>query len=274
MDEYNRYELMLEALAELKPELEANYQSSALQKTQPTQPVLPSLNEVLDEFGVMPPEALFLGVASDGLPVLLNLHDPVPGPILIAGDAGTGKTALLQMIALAAGAMHQPEQLQFGALTNHPDEWSGFEDIPNNVGIFPLHHRSAEDFILSLASWAHGNKSSKQSILLLIDDLEALAKFDFDARQNLRWLLLRGPARRVWPIITLNPNRMENSQPWLEAFHTRVFGPIQNIHLARQMDAHNADLDSLNLGAQFALREGDHWLRFWIPSIEYDVPQN
>lgn len=266
MDEYNRYELMMEALSELKPEIESAQQSVSPAKPQPTQ-TLPSLSEVLNEFGLMPPEALFLGVASDGLPVLLNLHDPVPGPMLIAGDAGTGKTAVLQMIALAAGMMHQPDQLQFGALTSHPEEWNGFEEISNNVGIFPIQHQSSEDFILSLASWAHGNKSSKQSILLLIDDLEAISKLDFDARQNLRWLLLRGPARRVWPIITLNPNRMENAFPWLEAFRTRVFGPIQNIHIVRQMDAENADLDSLNIGTQFAMREGDHWLHFWIPSI-------
>lgn len=262
MDEFNRYELMMEALSELKPEIDA------ARRSQPA-PALPSLSEVLAEYGPMPAEALFLGVASDGLPMLLNLHDPVPGPILIAGDAGTGKTALLQTIALAAAMMHQPEQLQFGVLTSHPDEWSGWEEIPNNVGVFPLQHRSSEDFILSLASWAHGNKSSTQVVVLLLDDLEAVAKLDFDARQNLRWLLLRGPARRVWPIITLNPNRMENAQAWLDAFRTRVFGAIQNVQLARQMDAESADLDSLNIGTQFALREGEHWLRFWIPSINH-----
>ncbi len=261
MDEFNRYAMMMEALAELKPEIDAARRSHP-------KPDLPTLSDVLADYGPMPPEAMFLGVASDGLPVLLNLHDPVPGPILIAGDAGTGKTALLQTIALAAAMIHQPEEVQFGAVTGHPDEWNGLEDIPNYVGTFPIEHRSSEDFVLSLASWAHGNKSSRQSVLLLIDDLEAASKFEFDARQNLRWLLLRGPARRVWPIITLNPNRMENAEPWLEAFHTRVFSPIQNIHLARFMDAENADLDSLAIGSQFALREGDHWLRFWIPGIE------
>jgi len=265
MDEFNRYELMMEALAELKPEIDATRRSQLT-------PALPPLSEVLTELGPMPTEAMFLGVASDGLPVLLNLHDPVPGPILIVADAGTGKTDLLQTIALAAGMMHQPEQVQFGAMTSHPEEWSELDQSPNNVGTFPVYHRSAEDFILSLASWAHGNKSSRQSVLLLIDDLETVAKLDFDAQQNLRWLLLRGPARRVWPIVTLNPNRMDNVYNWLEAFHTRVYGPIQNIHLARQMDAHNTELDSLNIGTQFALREGNQWLRFWIPSMDYEVP--
>src|SRR5215475_5945149 len=107
MDELNRYELMLEAMAELKPEIDSARRTEA-------KPGLPSLGEVLAEIGPMPIEAMFLGVASDEWPVLLNLHDPVPGPILIAGDAGTGKTALLQTIALAATMMHQPEQLQFG----------------------------------------------------------------------------------------------------------------------------------------------------------------
>ncbi|HEX9840421.1 MAG TPA: NACHT domain-containing protein [Anaerolineales bacterium] len=261
MTNINRYSLMMEALAELKPEIDA------ARSVKPV-PALPPLSEVLAEFGPMPPEALFLGVASDGLPVLLNLHDPIPGPLLITGDAGIGKTGLLQIITRAAGKMHQPQELQFGVLTSHPDEWNAFENIPNNVGIFPFYHQSAEDFILSLASWAHENKTSRQSVLLLLDDLEAASTLNFDARQNLRWLLLRGPARRVWPIITLNPHRMESIGPWLEAFHTRIFGTIQNPHHISQLGAETAELDSLNGGSQFTLREGDHWLRFWIPSID------
>ena len=264
MTEFNRYALMMEALAELKPEIDAARPQT---ESQPI-PAMPALREVLGEFGPMPPEALFLGVASDGLPVLLNLHDPVPGPILIIGDPGVGKTVLLQTIASAVGTMHPPEDVQFGVLTNHPEEWSGTESIRNNVGIFPLYHKSSEDFILSLASWAHGNKTSRQSVLLLMDDLEAVSNLDFDARQNLRWLLLRGPARRVWPIITLNPDRMENVGQWMDAFHTRVFGRMDDPQHVRQMDAQQAQLDSLNNGSQFVLREGDHWLRFWIPSIE------
>src|SRR5689334_2172031 len=263
-DEVNRFELMMEAMAELKPELDAEQ----TRQVKPA-PARPSLNEVLADYGPMPLEALFLGVALDGLPVLLNLHDPVPGPLLVTADPGSGKTALLRTVALAAGKMHQPEYVQFRVLTNHPDEWSGLESIPNNVGVFPLYNQSAEDFILSLASWAHGNKTSQQSVLLLLDDLEAASNLDFDARQNLRWLLLRGPARRVWPIITLNPNRMENIMPWLDAFRTRVFGAMQNQKQIGQLDAVSAELESLNSGSHFTLQEGDHWLRFWLPSIDY-----
>ena len=261
MTEINRYALMLEAYAELKPEIKPTRQ---LQQV----PALPSLSEVLAEFGPMPGEALFLGIASDGLPVLLNLHDPIPGPLLIVGDPGSGKTALLQSIARAVEKMHQPEELQFGVLTSHPDEWSELKDIPNNVGIFSHYEKSSEDFILSLASWAHGNKTSSQSVLLLLDDLEAVSKLDLDAVQNLRWLLLRGPARRVWPIITLNSQHVKNMAPWLESFRTRILGNVQDGQNIRRLDSENADLNSLRTGSEFAMREGNNWLRFWIPSID------
>ena len=260
-DEINRYALMMEALNEIKQELDSSHQVKPA-------PALPSLEDVIGDYGLMPHEALFLGVASDNLPVLLNLHDPVPGPILITADPGAGKTTMLQTIALAAGQMHEPDNLQFAVLTNHPDEWNGLEQIPNNVGVFPLYNKSAEDLILSLASWAHDNKTSQQSVLLLLDDLEAASNLDFDARQNLRWLLLRGPARRVWPIITLNPHRMENIMPWLDAFHTRIFGTMHNPRHISQLDAVSAEPASLHSGSHFTLREGDHWLRFWLPSID------
>jgi len=260
-DDINRFELMMEAYTELKPEIDTARQPKPI-------PAQPTLEQVLAGFGPMPEEALFLGVASDELPVLLNLHDPVPGPLLIVGDPGTGKTAFLQTIARATATMHQPEKLQFGVLTNHPDEWSGFEGIPNNVGVFSIHHRSSEDFILSLASWAHGNKSSKQSVLLMLDDLEAITNMDVDTVQNLRWLLLRGPSRRVWPIITLSTQSLGNMEAWLGTFRTRIFGNVKNNNDVRKLDAGQANLNTLENGSEFTLREGTRWLRFWIPALE------
>jgi len=260
-DEINRYALMMDAYTEVRSEMDA------APRTKPI-PAQPTLSQVLADFGPMPDEALLLGVATDGLPVLLNLYDSVPGPLLIIGDPGSGKTDLLQIIARAAGRMHQAEKLQFGVLTNHPDEWSGFDSIPNNVGIFPIQHSSSEDFILSLASWAHGNKSSRQAVLLLLDDLITVTNMEIDTVQNLRWLLFRGPSRRVWPIITLNSNRIQNMEAWLDAFHTRIFGNMQNAGHIRKLDAEQAGLETLISGSEFTLSEGEHWLRFSIPELD------
>jgi hypothetical protein len=103
---------------------------------------------------------------------------------------------------------------------------------------------------------------------LLIDDLESMEHIDFDTRQTLRWLLLRGPARRVWPILTLNTERMSQVESWLEAFRTRIFGNIQDDRTAEKLSGlTGTSLNQLQAGLQFALREGDDWLKFWIPEL-------
>lgn len=255
-----QFSLVLEALAELKMEI-------ASRPTQPV-PVAPALSGVLTELGPLPREALFLGVASDGLPVLLNLHDPLPGSILVTGDAGSGKTNFLQTIAQAIIQTHRPEDVQFGVITNHMDEWESMEGTPHRVGMFSPHNTSTQEFLLSLASWAHSNKNTRQSVILLIDDLEAVASQDFDTLQNLRWLLQRGPSRRVWPIITMNADRYGQVLSWIQNFHTRIFGGIENERTASALGGDKTSaLDQLQTGIQFSLRENGNWLRFWLPSL-------
>jgi len=43
---------------------------------------------------------------------------------------------------------------------------------------------------------------------------------------------------------------------------------MQDAQHIRQFDADKAEMETLNKGSQFTLREGDHWLRFWIPGME------
>lgn len=254
-----QFSLVLDALVELK-------QDAAAPLSKPT-PAAPTLGSVLAEIGSLPREALFLGVASDGLPVLLNLHDPIPGPLLVAGDSGTGKTAFLQMLVQGVQQTHRAEDVQFGVLTSHPDEWEHIDVTPQCVGIFPATHNSTQDFIKSLASWAHVNNKASQAILLLIDDLESVAKLEPDTLQNLRWLLLRGPARRVWPIITLNAERYGQVLSWIPMFRTRIFGKIAKDRIAGALGSDPASaLDRLEAGVQFSLRENGKWLKFWLPS--------
>ena len=255
-----RFSLALEALTELTLGTPAPL-------SQPV-PVAPTLGGVLAEIGPLPREALFLGIASDGLPVLLNLHDPLPGPMLVTGDAGSGKTTFLRTLAHAAAQTHRPENLQFGVITARPEEWEDMKDAPHRVGVFPAYHSSAQDFLLSLASWAHGNKTISQSVLLLVDELEAVAGLDFDALQNLRWLLLRGPARRVWPIITMDAGRYGQVISWIPNFRTRIFGRIENPRVAAALGGDPVSaLETLEARRQFSLRENRNWLRFWLPSL-------
>jgi hypothetical protein len=208
-------------------------------------------------------------MAEDGLPVLLNLNDPIPGPVLIAGDQASGKTAILQTIARAAELLHSPSEIQYGIITQYPQEWIGFPENQINAGIYSAQQDNTQELIQSIFNWAHNNKGDEQSIVLFIDNLESINNLDTQTEQNLRWLLLRGPSRRVWPIITVNAHRARNFESWLTFFRTRLFGRIQNTQDANFIAGYASEtLNDLTSGSQFAMREGTKWLKFWSPTVE------
>jgi Cdc6-like AAA superfamily ATPase len=261
MNMTRQFSLALDALAELK-----STKPDSTHHLRPI-PAAPNLGNVLSEIGSLPAEALFLGIAADGLPVLLNLYDSHPGALLITGDPGAGKTAYLQLIVRAIQQTHRPGDVQFGVITSHVDEWKKVPLTEHCVGIFPTLHHGAKDFVFSLTEWAHVNKS-KQSVLLLIDDLEAIASLDVDVLQNLRWLLAHGPGRRVHPIVTINAERYGQVLSWIPVFRTRIFGRIRNERIAEALGGDQMSVfDRLEAGIQFSLRENGNWLRFWAPGI-------
>lgn len=261
MDETNRFDLMIDALVELAQEEQAHQTPSA--------PGLPTLRAVLADVSPLPREALFLGLAEDGLPVLLNLYDPVPGPLLITGDQSSGKTKLLQTIARAADLLHTPTDVQYVVITPHTKEWKIFQGNQNNAGIYSTQNSNAEELLQSLVSWAHNNRGEQQSVLLLIDDIEAVIKLNQQVEQNLRWLLMRGPSRRVWPIVTLNATRITHMQAWMDFFHTRLFGRVENLEESTFITGNSKHtLTHLIAGSQFALREGNELLNFWNPIFD------
>jgi hypothetical protein len=229
----------------------------------------PSVKSVLAEAGALPHEALFLGLAADGLPVLLNLYDPVPGPLLIVGDPSSGKTALLQTIAYASDLMHTPAEVQFCTVTPSPHAWDRFQGSRSNAGIYGIRERQTSELLDSLVTWAHHNKGERQSILLIIDGLAGISQIDPQAEQNLRWLLLRGPSRRVWPILTLHAEEAVKMHDWMAYFRTRLFGRTRDDAQARNICGRTENpLSKLAPGSQFAMRDGETWLTFICPSMD------
>jgi hypothetical protein len=229
----------------------------------------PKLNSVLVEISPLPHEALFLGIAEDGLSVLLNLNDPVPGPILIAADQASGKTKLLQMIARAAEFLHASADIQYAVITHFPEEWSGFQENQINTGIHSTGQINTQELVRSLFNWAHRDKSDAQSILLLIDGFESAKNMDPAYVQNLRWLLLRGPSHHIWPIITINSRTARSVESWLPFFRTRLFGKIQDPTDSKFIAGDTSDLlADLTSGSQFAMREGNAFLKFSAPSMD------
>ena len=262
METSNNFDLAIENLTELAQEKQVELKSP--QNSPP--PVTLSLTSILADISPLPKHSLFLGIAEDDLPVLLNLNDPIPGPILIVGDKSSGKTMLLQTIARAADLTFSPSEVQYAVITPHLDEWKKFYEKNNNLQIYSTQDDNTKELLQSLVTWAHRNKGEEQSVLLLIDDLEAMTKLDDQSQQNLRWLLLRGTSRRVWAFISLNAARALHLTEWLEFFHTRLFGHVQNADEAYLLTGNRNQ--PLNHLTQFAMRENKNLLGFSAPSID------
>jgi hypothetical protein len=262
MNKMNHFSLMIDALTALAEEEQSQTTSHTSESG------LPTLSSALADTTPLPRTALFLGMAEDGLPILLDLNDPVPGPILIVADETSGKTSFLQMVARATETLHEPVDVQSAVITPKPDEWDVFQSSSSVVGVYPAQADSARELLQSLVNWAHNNREKSQTILLLIDDLEATIKLGKESEQRLRWLLLRGPSRGVWPIITLNASRSHDMRAWLEFFRTRLFGCIRDKETTSFIAGSTDGLFNELAASQFTMREGKNWLKFWAPAID------
>ncbi len=259
MNQTNKYALTFETLAELSSEIRSAHVDPAS--------ALPKLSEVLAEISPLPRGSTFLGMANDGLPVLLNLLDPRPGPLLIAGDRGSGKTKLLQVVSQSIAHVPASYNIRYVVLTNYPDEWRTTQ-FCNCEGVLSMTDPASAGYLAKLAKWAHAGQSDPQIFVLLIDDFETLLSLN-EIRQYMRWLLLRGPSHQVWPFITLNSERVESLASWLGGFRTRLFGHIEDSQTSRILaGTSESHFKDLLLGSQFSMKEGESWLPFWIPRLD------
>lgn len=226
----------------------------------------PSLETILKEFGPLPEETLLLGLAVDGFPVLLNLLDPAPGPILIAGDSNVGKTDFLKALAHYVVTAYQSREIQYGVITNRKYEWKDYFDYPHTIGVFSMSEKGTIDLIQAISLWIEMKKSNQQTVLLLIDGLEEYPYRNGALKQEFQKILFSGPEKNVWPIVTINLERIQGIGAWLDCFHTHVFGYTKNISVFSDSSFRFTRFDTLSSGIEFAMKEDAQWLRFQIPS--------
>ncbi len=262
MSTTDQFLLGLQAYQEIQAELR---QSEGLL---PVAADVPAPELPAEQNAALPGGSLLLGLAEDGLPLLLDLYDPAPGPLLVAGDGGSGKTAFLQSLARASD-LQNPGEIQFGALTPFPEEWTAQETLPNCLGVWPAYHPAARGFLSQLVSWADVLPDSRQAVLILFDGLDLLTTGGFQFQRDLRWLLMYGPERQVWPVVTVNPGRLTRIETWLEYFQTRILGQVKRLQTARLLvNDPEINLAALLPGKEFCLSNPDGWLKFWLPPVE------
>jgi GTPase SAR1 family protein len=253
MSTSDHFLLALQAYQEIRQELK-----------QQEEPVLKTIHEPMEGRPNVD-GSLMIGLAEDGLPLNLNLYDPHAGPLLVAGDARSGKTTFLQSIATSSADLLD---VQFGVLTPFPEEWRGHESLPNCMGIWPAQHSSAGDFLAQIAYWAEALPKTRQIILVLVDNFEMMS-FHSTVKNNFRWLCVHGPEFQVWPVVAINPTKMTTSHSLLEQFQTRILGRITRYNSACMLSGvPPLDLNGLIPGMQFFFTSTQVCTRFWLPPAE------
>ena len=230
----------------------------------------PALETVLEQAGPLSPYTVILGACEDGLPFLLDLTNPAPGALLVAGDTGSGKSRLLRAILGSAAAINPASQVEFSILAQGIAEFKALSETAHCQELLACDDPAASDVIRDLAKVVdqrrHGSPADPV-MLLAIDGLTSLVdELNEPTFERLLSVIRHGPRTRVWTIATLSSTQAERvEEPLLAAFRTRLIGKIASARLAALMTGNpDSGAQELSNGYQFCVPFGDEWIRFWV----------
>ncbi len=222
----------------------------------------------------LPAETAVLGLGLDGLPLLFDLRDPRPGPILVLGDKFSGKTRLLQTVVQSLILRNRPSQVQFAVLSGRPEMWQTLQQTRRDYFhcLYSNYERAAAAAILEMCDLVEARRHGEEidrSILFLLDRMDTIPYMDFGIRMNFEWLLKEGPAVRVWPLAALDSESAVQQLRWVNRFRTRLIGAIAKPGYGRDL-ALSTDIKPADLipGSQFAVRLNRSWLIFNLPDSD------
>ncbi len=230
-----------------------------------------NLRQIHARISDLPAETAVLGLGEDGLPLLFDLRDPRPGPVLVLGDKFSGKTRLLQTIVQSLILRNRASQVQFAVLSGKPEQWQALQQTRRDYFrcLHSNYERAAAATILELCDLVEGRQHGQEidrSILFILDGMDTVPYMDFGIRMNFEWLLKEGPAVRVWPLATLDSESAMQQLRWVNRFRTRLIGAIAKAGHGRDL-ALSYELKPADLipGSQFAVRLNRNWLVFSLP---------
>jgi hypothetical protein len=233
----------------------------------------PRLNALLQGLVGLPSQTALLGLCDDDLPVLLDLADPAPGALLVACDEREERMAALRTLVHTAAALNSPRNVQFLVLSSQPQEWQAWIDgLPaarHCLAIESLEDGSCDRWLLKLSGWADQRRSggiNGPAVLLIVDDLAAATRLEYDARVNFDWLVKEGPAVKIWPMAAAEAEALPGLGRWVRLFKSRILGRTIDAQVYRQAAQFSEeDLAMFDQPGQFAVRIQENWLKFRIP---------
>jgi S-DNA-T family DNA segregation ATPase FtsK/SpoIIIE len=214
--------------------------------------LLPLFRQVQDEDGSFPCVTSILGLAEDGIPLLIRLPSPDVAHILVAGTTGSGKTVLLQTMILSL-AMANPapsslrrngggEGLALMLIDPKGAAFGGFERLPHLVR--PV-IREAEEATEALSSLVHLMEKrgtvggpgigGRPPVVVVIDELVDLLMVEGKPMQQaLTRLTQRGREAGIHVVAATQKPTSAVLGPLIKAnFPVRLVGRVTSVEDAR-----------------------------------------
>jgi hypothetical protein len=127
--------------------------------------------------GAVPPCAPLLGRDERGGPLLAYLPAPEVSHILIAGVAGSGKTALLRTIVSSLALANDPDDLRVLLIGAKRGELAQFEGLPHLVAP-PIHNRAEAGrrlaWLAEEMAWREQSGVRVPRVVVAVDDVDNL----------------------------------------------------------------------------------------------------
>jgi S-DNA-T family DNA segregation ATPase FtsK/SpoIIIE len=192
--------------------------------------LLPLLKQLTEGGDTIPPVTATLGLADDGAPLLIRLPSPDVGHVLVCGVDGTGKTTLLQDIALSLAMTNEPESLRMVNIDLGGD-LDTFTGLPHLARPIIQDDAEAAEALLSLAclmDYRCRVGGDFPVVVAIIDELTGLLSGAKLGVQNaIADILQRGHTVGIY-VIAATREPVE-----LDAFPVRILGKMQNATEAR-----------------------------------------
>lgn len=254
-----------------------------VQVDRPDDPPVPLLT-LLPLIADLPPLTAVLGLAEDDRPVLLNLTEEGMTHILIAGDAGAGKTALLRTMAISLALHNRQSQLQLLLIQLEGEEKATAADLspldylPHMLTTLITDSKEVADtlqFLRQEMQYRQEQTVAEPAIVVFIDRLVTLLEIgDAVCVTALTELLQHGADVGIHLVLsTRRPGHELLTRPLHAHLPVRIVGQVANKREARAA-SHVEDSRAeylLGQGDFLAVGSGDS-LRFQAAFIgDYDL---
>ncbi|NPV55489.1 MAG: hypothetical protein HPY76_02290 [Anaerolineae bacterium] len=232
---------------------------------------MPPLREVCRD---LPTQTAILGVCEDGIPLLLDMHDPSPGSLLAIGESLAEVRGVLAQVAASVCLTSSCHQVQVTVISNDVPAWqkalAGAVAPTHMRGIHSPFSLEAREKVLELARLGNSRllgRLRQPPILLVLDDLSWVRDADHEVQVYLRWLLQNGPEHMIWLLASLQEWAALEMHSWLPHFGTRVFGGVQHA-LAKQLDAPSSMIyGTARTNGVFEVKAQEGWTRFMLADL-------